>query len=55
VVDDTYYFTVTVTYPAPIFIPFINQLFQTSSGVRMITASVTYPIDPCAMTGNGKS
>ena len=52
-VDDSYYFTVTVTYPAPIFIPFINNLFQTSSGIRMITSSITYPIDPCTMTGNG--
>lgn len=49
-VDDSYYFKVTVTYPAPIFIPFLNNLFQTSSGIRMITASVTYPIDPCTMT-----
>jgi Flp pilus assembly protein TadG len=52
-VDDSYYFTVAVKYPAPIFIPFINNLFQTSSGIRMVTASVTYPVDPCTMTGNG--
>lgn len=52
-VDDSYYLTVTVTYPAPIFIPFINNLFQTSSGIRMITSSVTFPVDPCTMTGNG--
>lgn len=54
-VDDSYYFTVSVTYPAPIFIPFINNLFQTSSGVRMITASVTFPVDPCTMTDFGKN
>ena len=52
-VDDSYYFTVSITYPAPIFIPFLNTLFQTSSGIRMINTSVTYPVDPCTMTGNG--
>lgn len=54
-VDDSYYFTVSVTYPAPVFIPFINNIFQTSSGVRMITASVTFPVDPCTMTDFGKN
>lgn len=49
-VPDQYYFTVTVTYPAPIFVPFINQLFQTSQGVRTIKSTVTYPIEPCTMT-----
>lgn len=51
-VADTYYFTVTVTYPAPVFVPFINQLFQTGPGTRTITSSVTYPINPCTMTTN---
>lgn len=49
-VPDQYYFTVSVTYPAPIFVPFINQLFQTSPGVRTVTSTVTYPIEPCTMT-----
>lgn len=49
-VSDTYYFTVIVTYPAPVFVPFINQLFQTTQGSRTIISSVTYPINPCTMT-----
>lgn len=49
-IPDAYYFTVTVSYPAPVFVPFINNLFETSSGVRTISTSVTYSIDPCTMT-----
>lgn len=49
-VPDQYYFTVTVSYQAPVFVPFINQLFQSGPGVRTIHASVTYPIEPCTMT-----
>lgn len=49
-VPDQYYFTVAVTYQASIFVPFINQLFQSGPGIRTIHASVTYPIEPCTMT-----
>ena len=44
------YITVTVRYPVSIFVPFIGPLFQTSAGVRMITTSVTYAIEPCTFT-----
>jgi hypothetical protein len=47
------YITVTVTYPVSVFVPFINQLFQTGSGVRTISASVTYAVYPnCATNGS---
>jgi hypothetical protein len=45
-----YYFTVKITYPAPVFVPFINGLFQTGNGYRTISTSVTYAINPCTMT-----
>ena len=48
---DTYYFKVTISYPAPIFVPFINVFFQTAPGLRTISTSVTYAIEPCTMTG----
>lgn len=44
------YITVTVTYPAPIFVPFIGGLLQTQSGVHMVTSSVTFGVYPCTMT-----
>ena len=44
------YITVTVTYPAPIFVPFIGGLLQTQSGVHMVTSSVTVGVYPCTMT-----
>ena len=49
-VPSTYVFTVVVTYPQPIFVPFINALFETAPGTRTITASVTNAILPQCIT-----
>lgn len=50
-VPDSYYITVKVSYPVPIFVPFIGAVFQTQSGVRQISTSVTDAIEPCTITG----
>lgn len=47
--EDDDYISVTVTYPSPVFVPFIGGLFG-SSGVRMVTTNVTYAIEPCSLT-----
>jgi hypothetical protein len=44
------YITVTVRYPVGIFVPFVGTVFQTQPGIRMISTSVTYAIEPCSMT-----
>jgi hypothetical protein len=44
------YITVTVRYPVGIFVPFIGAVFQSQPGIRMISTSVTYAIEPCTMT-----
>ena len=44
------YITVNVTYPAPIFVPFIGGLLSTQAGVHMVTTSVTFAVYPCTMT-----
>jgi hypothetical protein len=49
-VPDTYYIQVTVTYPSPIFVPFINVIFQSQPGFRVISATVTDAIEPCSLT-----
>jgi hypothetical protein len=48
--QDSDYITVTVRYPVGIFVPFVGIVFQTQPGVRMISTSVTYAIEPCTMT-----
>ncbi|HEX4578835.1 MAG TPA: TadE family protein [Candidatus Dormibacteraeota bacterium] len=50
VVPDTDYVTVTVTYPASIFVPIVGAVFQTSPGLRQISTTVTFAIEPCTMT-----
>lgn len=45
-----YYVTVTVTYPEPIFVPFIAGLLQSQPGVRTVSAAVTYSVEPCTLT-----
>ena len=50
VVPDSDYITVTVSYPVPVFIPLLGAVFQTQPGVRQISTSVTYAIEPCTMT-----
>jgi hypothetical protein len=49
-VPDTYYIQVTVTYPSPIFVPFIGAIFQSQPGFRVISATVTDAIEPCSLT-----
>jgi hypothetical protein len=44
------YITVTVRYPVGIFVPFVGAIFQTQPGLRMITTSVTYAVEPCTVT-----
>ena len=47
---ETDYLSVTVSYPVPIFVPFVGALFQTSAGIRQISTTVTYAIEPCTLT-----
>lgn len=49
-VPDQDYITVSVSYPAPIFVPLIGSIFQTQPGVRQVTTSMTYAIEPCTLT-----
>jgi TadE-like protein len=49
-VPDTYYIQVTVTYPSPIFVPFVGAIFQSQPGFRVISATVTDAIEPCSLT-----
>jgi TadE-like protein len=48
--SDTYYLQVTVTYPSPVFVPFIGAVFQTQPGSRLISTTVTEAIEPCTLT-----
>lgn len=44
------YVKVTVEYNAPVFVPLIGQLFQSSAGVRRIKAVVSARVEPCSLT-----
>ena len=44
------YISVTVRYPAPVFVPVIGSLFATGPGVRQVSATITVAIEPCTMT-----
>ncbi len=48
------FFTVTVSYPVSIFVPFVNGLFADhgTGGVRTVTSTVTEEIAPCGVTDN---
>jgi len=50
VVPDSDYVSITVTYPAPIFVPIVGAVFQTAPGTRQISTTVTFAIEPCTMT-----
>ena len=41
---------VTVGYDAPVFVPLLGQIFQSSPGVRHVTSTVTLRVDPCTLT-----
>jgi hypothetical protein len=43
---------VKLSYPIPVFVPIVGSLFQSQPGLRQVSATVTYPIDPCTMTGS---
>ena len=47
------YITVTVSYPAPIFVPLVGQTFTSAgqTGTRVLTATVTLAVEPCSLTG----
>jgi hypothetical protein len=47
------YVTVTVSYNAPVFIPLLDRLLSTSTGVHKVTSTVSDRVEPCALT-NGK-
>jgi Flp pilus assembly protein TadG len=44
------YITVTVSYPVSIFVPIIGAVFQTQTGLRQISTTVTFAIEPCSLT-----
>lgn len=49
-VPDSDYLQVTVAYPIPVFVPIVGSIFQTQPGLRQVTATVTYAIEPCTLT-----
>jgi Flp pilus assembly protein TadG len=51
-VPDSYFIQVTLSYPISVFVPIVGSVFESQPGLRQITASVTYAIDPCTMTGS---
>lgn len=55
VVSDSSYVSVAVSYPVPIFAPFVNRILaDTPSGsVRTVTATETMQVEPCGITQGG--
>jgi hypothetical protein len=49
---DGTYVSVRVTYPMPIFVPFVGQLFADSgnAGTRTVSSTVTMRVEPCTAT-----
>jgi len=54
-VSDTSYVQVTVTYHAPVFVPFVGRYLESpqGSGSRSVTATQRMQIEPCAVTQGG--
>lgn len=44
------YVQVTVGYDSPIFVPLLGQIFQSSPGVRHVSAVVNTRVEPCTLT-----
>jgi hypothetical protein len=46
------WFQVTVSYPVPIFVPFVSAIFGDSgpSSQRTVRASITTEVAPCTVT-----
>lgn len=55
VVSDTSYIQVTVTYNAPVFVPFVGKYFESpaGSGRRAVTATQRMQVEPCFVTQGG--
>ena len=54
-VADTSYVTVSVSYHAPVFVPFVGRLLESpaGSGSRTVTATQRMQVEPCAITQGG--
>jgi Flp pilus assembly protein TadG len=47
------YVSVSVSYPAPVFIPLLDRMFSTGPGVHTVQTAVSDRIEPCTLT-NGR-
>jgi Flp pilus assembly protein TadG len=54
-VADTSYVQVTVSYHAPVFVPFVGRLLESpsGSGTRTVSATQRMQVEPCAITQGG--
>jgi Flp pilus assembly protein TadG len=54
-VADTSYVQVTVTYHAPVFVPFVGRYLESpaGSGSRAVTATTRMQVEPCTITQGG--
>jgi hypothetical protein len=47
------YIQVDVTYPVPIFVPFVGSFFDNGSGAHTATITQVIRIEPCTMVKGG--
>ena len=52
---DTEYVQVTVSYHAPVFVPFVGRYLESpaGSGSRTVTATQRMQVEPCTITQGG--